>query len=71
MPYDFKQVSQTLNFKTGEETCAYDKGQFCRFFYVKNFGQTGFCTLYQTDLKLEPSSLVILRCDKCKEDFKC
>lgn len=69
MTYTFNKVNQQINFITGELTCASAPGKFCRFFTTKHFGQVAYCTLYCKDLKLEPETLVTLRCEECLKDF--
>ena len=69
MTYPFNPINHHIEFTTGTFTCAYSHGQFCRFFTTRNFGQTAYCTLYTKDLKLEPETLVTLRCDECLKDF--
>lgn len=53
-----------IEFKTGETTCAWEKGKFCRFFGAKRFGQTPWCTLFDSELQ-ENEQGWTTRCKQC------
>ena len=52
----------------GKNTCAIEKGKFCRFFYTRMFGQIPHCSLFGVDLEVIDGWTN--RCDTCLDNFK-
>lgn len=68
MSYIFTKKEHKLNFITGKYTCASSKGNFCRFFRVRNLGTIPCCSLYDMDLTQDEKG-VTLRCKDCLDEF--
>jgi hypothetical protein len=65
----FIKQENKLTFKCGESTCAYDKGKFCRFFTLKDFGTKYKCKLFGSELFEDIPMGSIQRCEECKQEF--
>ena len=61
-------MMHTLQFETGETTCAVEPGKFCQFIGTTNFGTTPVCMLFD-DLLYEKDGWV-QRSKFCMTTFK-
>lgn len=68
MTNNIKAVTHSLEFKTGETTCAYEYGKFCPFLKSKNFGTVYICGYFDETLA-ENDQGCIERCPECLYKF--
>jgi hypothetical protein len=60
-------MKHTIEFETGETTCAVEPGKFCQFCYAKNFGTMPWCHLL--DEKIYEKDGWLQRTYNCMERF--